>query len=759
MQSAGLGNFRAIPAEPQGEPRLPTALARELSGPNRLTLVVADDTETAGQILDEIENPEEEDGPKPPFMRGDFDANLADQLDETTCNRIAADLLQAIEADLQSRQQWEKIATRAIEFLGLIFEDASSEPSNDGSISRVWHTLMLEAAIQFWANAQAEFLPADGPVKVRDDKPADLPPQMGDNGGPPLDEDVRTRDQLAEDFETDFNRYLTTCDRQYCRDFSRMLFSLGPIGTQFRKVYYNPLRKMAVSEWVKAENLIVSNEAAHLATAGRVTEKIMMRHADVKRLQYWGWWLDVPLTSMPEDTPTQIDQKVGQIEGVKPGPELPADHRHTIYECYTDWDLPGFEHEEEGELTGLPLPYKITLDKDSRKIVEIRRNWKEDDDTYEARQRYVMFGMVPGLGFYYLGFAHILGNTERALTTLEREQIDAGMFSIFPGFVHAKGTIRGDTTQIRVGPGQSMEINLDMKQKIADVLMAIPYKELSPNVMALTEKLEDNGRKLVGAVELQVGEGQANIPVGTMLAMIEQATKVTAAVHKGLHQSRTEELELLRDLIAEDPTMLSRFNKSPAHQWEEAQEFEDFDLVPASDPNTPSHIHRIMRAVGLSTIAQQFPDIANRRAIYQKLLATLQVENPEQYETPPQTGAPPPSPQQIAAQAKVQAAQITAQSRAQETAGKLQDAELDRQSKEQIAAAGEQTERLKVAADAQSDETKMHDSAADRAAAADLSNSDHVHDASQSNQDRMHDMLMEHLKANLAPKPSPGRVF
>src|SRR6185312_9893455 len=266
MQSSGLGDFRAIPAEPQGEPRLPTALARELAGPNRLTLVVADDAETGGEILDEIE----EAGKRrdvPPFMRGDFDANLADHIDETTLNRIGADLLQAIEADLQSRQQWERIATRAIEFLGLIFEEASSDPSNDGSISRVWHTLMLEAAIQFWANAQAEFLPADGPVKVRDDKPpSNKPPGIGDNGGPPLD-DERSRDQLAEDFETDFNRYLTTCDRQYYRDFSRMLFSLGPIGTQFRKVYYNPLRKMAVSEWVKAENLIVSNEAAHLATA------------------------------------------------------------------------------------------------------------------------------------------------------------------------------------------------------------------------------------------------------------------------------------------------------------------------------------------------------------------------------------------------------------------------------------------------------------------------------------------------------------
>src|SRR6185312_16186795 len=202
-------------------------------------------------------------------------------------------------------------------------------------------------------------------------------------------------------------------------------------------------------------------------------------------------------------------------------------------------------------------------------------------------------------------------------------------------------------------------------------------------------------------VELPVGEGKADIPVGTMLSIIEEGTKVMAAVHKGLHQSRTEELELLRDLIAEDPTMLSRFTKSPARQWQEAQEFEDFDLVPASDPNTPSHIHRIMRAVGLSTLAQQFPDIANRRAIYQKLLETLRVDNPEQYEMPVQPGQQPPNPQQIAAMAKIETAQIQAQSKAQETAAKLHDAALERASKESMAATDADVERMKVQADVQ----------------------------------------------------------
>ena len=695
---------------------MPSRVSAELI---TLREVAKDVRDVADDLDDAAGEPEDSGDP-------DFDANLAEHLDEYTLGKIASDLLQGIESDIQSRQQWEKIATKAIEFLGLILEDSTGDVSPSGNISKVWHTLMLEASINFWANAYAEFLPADGPVKVRDDTPSPI----GHNGGPPLDNEPVTRDQLADDFEADFNNYLTTGDRQYYRDFSRMLWSLGPIGTQFRKIYFNPLRKMAVSEWVKAENLIVSNEAADLATAGRITEKIMMRHADVKRLQYQGWWLNVPLT-MPQDTPSTIDRTVGQVQGIKPGPELPADHRHTIYEARCDLDLSGHEHiDEDGNFTGLPLPYKVTLDKDSRKVLEIRRNWREGDEDFKARQAYVMFGMIPGFGFYFMGFAHILGNTERALTALEREQIDAGMFSIFPGFVHAKGTLRGDTTNIRVPPGGSMEINLDLKQSINDVLMAIPYKELSPNVMALTEKLEQNGRKLAAAVELPVGEGKADIPVGTMIAIIEEGTKVMAAVHKGLHQSRTEELELLRDLIAEDPSILTRFSRNPDRKWELVEEFRDFNLTPASDPNTPSHIHRVMRAIGLAQLAQLFPDIANRPEIYKSILQAIRVDDVDRYVNQMPAG-PAPDPKQANDQSKLLVAQIQASTRQAETQAKIQDSALERESKERIAAMGEQTERLKVAADVQGDITKMHDSAAERAQDAQQAHAQRIHETVQ----------------------------
>lgn len=753
--SQGLGAFQPTTIrEPAQQDRLAGQNTAELITLRR----VAKEVREIADDIDPDQDEQDDESDVPPFMRGDFDANLAEHLPPDELARIANDLLQGIEADLQSRKDWEKICSKAIQFLGLIYEEASGEVSAEGSISKVWHTLMLEATLQFWSNAYAEFLPADGPVKVRDDKPPGAvtpppPPGIGDNGGPPLEED---RDTRAEDLEADMNHYLTVGDRQYYRDFSRMLWSLGPIGTQFRKVYYNPLRKMAVSEWVKAENLIVSNDAVHLATAGRVTERIMMSQADVKRLQWMGWWITQPL-STPVDSPTTMEQTIGQVEGIRPGSTLPHDYRHTTYECYTELDLPGFEHSEDGEPTGLPLPYRVSIDKDSRRVHEIRRNWKREDDEFRGRQRYVMFGLIPGFGFYYLGYAHLLGNTERALTALEREMIDAGMYSIFPGFVNAKGSLK-DTTQIRPPPGGTVEVNLQMKQSINDVMQPIPYKDLSPNVMALAQKLEDNGRRLVSITEIPVGEGTANIPVGTMIAMIEESTKLTAAVHKGLHASRTEELELLKELIAEDPTLLHRFNRSPAREWAEAEEFADLDLVPASDPNTPSHIHRIMRAVAGGQIAQMFPDLADRPKFMEEMLRVIRWPDPQSYIKIPPPGAQPPSPQEITASTKLQTTQIQAQSRAQEATAKLQGDAEDRASKERIAMIGAENDKLKVAADVQGDITKMHDSAAERAHDAQLAHEGHANDALNAHHDRAHERQMEREK-QLFPNTTPPRAF
>lgn len=725
-EARGLSRFQPVVNDGGiGIPRLPTQSTAELTQLRRIANEVR-------QVAADIDPGE----PQDDGDDDDFDRNLAEDMDATQLAMLASELLKGIEADLKSREPWEKITEKAIEYLGFIFEEASGQVSTQGTVAKVWHTLMSEASIQFWANAQAEFLPAEGPVKVRDDKI----PATAQNPDPMASQPFTTRDEKAEAFETDFNHYLTVSDRQYYSDFSRMLFALGPIGTQFRKIYYNPLRRMAVSEWVKAENLIVSNDAVHLATAGRVTERIMVRHADLRRMQWLGVWLKDPISS-PVDRPTSIEEVIGQVEGIKPGPELPADFRHTIYECYCELDLAGDEHlDDDGEPTGIPRPYRVSLDKDSRRVLEIRRNWRKEDDNFEARQRYVMFGMVPGFGFYYLGYVHILGNTERALTAVEREMIDAGMFASFPGFLWKKGA-RPDTTQTRLPPGGGAEVNIGMADDIRKVVMAVPYKDISPQLMALAQKLEDNGRKLGSIIEMPVGEGMANVPVGTIISMIEEGTKVIAAIHKGLHRSRSEELALLKELIAEDPGMLTRLNKSPQRQWEEESEFDDINLVPSSDPNTPSHIHRVMRGAAYAQLSQIFPAELNREQALERILRIIRDPDPMSMINPPQpAGAAGPAPQAITAQARVQTAQIQAASRQSSDQLAAQTAAADRASKERVAAMNEQTERMKDATDAHLDAARM------------------AHEQSEGQLDRAHESGIERQRQT-QPGITPQRAF
>ena len=720
--------------------RQSSALHAALAQRDALNVTVHPDGTVEADVPDDEPEPDD----KPLFLRHAFDANLAEHLTDIELNNLSAEIQQGIDSDVQDRRDWDEIAARAVEYLGLkVMRETGAENVGGGALSKVWDPLMLEASIHFWANAIAEFLPAGGPAKVRDDAPpavetAPGPSQMGHNGGPPLveadapDAPAVTREDLAGAFEKDFNHYLTVGDRAYYRDFSRMLFNLGPTGTQFRKVYFCPLRGRPVSEWVRASNLVVSSDAMDLSTAARVTQLIKMPQQQVKRLQRSGWWRNCPLVT-PEEERTELDKEIGESEGIGRTATLPDDKQHTLQECYLELDLPGFEHTEHdeesddyGEMTGLPLPYRVVIDKTSRQIVEIRRNWREDDARFEARQRYVFFGMIPGLGFYYLGFMHILGNGELTLTSLARQLLDAGQFANFPGFLMAKGMGKQVSSDIRCEPGQAVEVDT-MGKPISEVVMGFPYKEPSQVLAAAAGQMVGRLQKLAGAADAVIGEGTADVPVGTMVALVEQQTKIMAAVHKGLHASRAEELEMLRELIAEDPSVLTRNNRNPARQWEQAEEFRDLDLVPSSDPNIPSQLHRIMQAWALVQLAEQAPGVFDPQWVAKDAMRTIGKTLPKEAFAPPQQGPQQP-PTDPAAMLKAQAAmtqaqtaaakaQVDSQNAAQETQRKaaesVQQSENDRQtamltaqtqqaqlaSKERIAGVQEATEHLRLAAE------------------------------------------------------------
>lgn len=672
-----------------------------------------------------------------------FDANLAEEIDDGEMMRIASDLIQAIESDDQSRQEWLETRARGIDLLGFKLEQprgdtgASSAPIE--GMSTVRHPVLTEAVIRFQSNASAELLPAGGPVKVRDDSPiapanADQSevPGFGHNGGPPLAEMPPTlgRDDLAAALEIDLNHYLTAIDRGYRADTDRMLFWVGFGGAAFKKVYNCPIRRMPLSRSVDARDLIVANSANDIEDAGRVTHRIQMRRSTLIRMQLAGVYRQVEGLTMiqPQEEPNAVDQKIASVQGFAPSPVRPEDNSYTVYECYVELDIAGFEHkDEDGNYSGLELPYRVTLEKDTQKILEIRRNWAEDDENCIAKRVFVKYPFIPAFGFYDIGLLQILGNATKALTTAWREMLDAGMYASFPGFLYSEVAGRQLTNEFRVPPGGGMRVQTGGRP-VQEVIMPLPYKDITPGLSSLVDKIEITSQRVGGTAELQVGEGKQDAPVGTTLALIEQATKMLAAVHIRLHAAQSEEFQLLKQRFREDPAALWRHNKRPAHRWEIDQflaALDDFDIVPAADPNTSSHMQRIMKAVAVKQLQAANPTLYNGRAVDLRILRDIGVADAESlFNSPEQEaamqaamsgGGQGQDPARMAevqlkaqqqkdkAQSDMQKAAMAAQqaastqaAREKEVAVESSDRAADRESRERVAQIREQTEQVKA---------------------------------------------------------------
>lgn len=561
---------------------------------------------------------------------GNFGSNLVDKIDPMELSRIGMELIQAIQSDDESRSQWLEDRARGIDLLGLKLERPSSDVSADGGglvMSKVRDPILLEACIRFMANASAELLPAAGPVKVRND------------GGESTD-----ADKLAETLERDMNAYLTTTESSYYPDTKRMLLMTGFGGSGFKKVYHDPIKNRPVSVAIDAKDLIVSNNAIDLASASRVTHQLRMRKSVLKRMQILGVYRNIDLHT-PTPTKSVVDQKMSDVTGVRENADRPEDNDYEIYECYCELDIEGLEHsDKKGDPTGLPLPYRVTIEKSSMQVLEITRNWSEEDDEFPvAKKVFVKYGYIEGFGFYGIGLLHILGNMATAITAGIREMLDAGMLANFPGFIYLQ-TAGGKqmTNNFRVPAGGGAAFQGNSQQKLQDQIMALPYKEAGPAMQQLVASLREVGQRVGGTAEVGVGEGRQNAPVGTTLALIEQATKVEGSVHKGLHQSQSEELRLFKDLFSEDPESLWRYNKKLTGQWDEAklrQALQDHDLVPCADPNTPSHMHRLMKLQGLKTLQGANPQLYDAKAVDTAALEMMGFDNPAQFFAPPQAPA------------------------------------------------------------------------------------------------------------------------
>lgn len=642
-------------------------------------------------------------GVEKPDRNESFDENLAERPElEHALAEIGSDVLEGVEADLQSREGWIANWTEGIDLLALKIDQRSNTKGQKRNVSRVRDTTLLETIVKAQSQARGELLPANGPAKVTETPGA-----------------TEQDDTLAADFENDFNLALTKGMPEYIPDLDRGLFSFFYGGNMFRMGLQCPIRGRPQVLTISTEDLIVSEEATDLDTATRVTHRIpKMSPGEVRRRQYYGMWRDIELGgTMPDSAPDQ--QKLADIAGVRNMSTRPKDQPLTIYATITDLDLTMYGMKEKNAPKGLPLPYKVTIEKYSRQVLRIERYWNDGDKRFARKRRIIHYSMVPGFGFLAYGFLHLQGNQVKALTAIVRLLIDAMMFACFPGGVKAKGA-RTETNEIEPGPGEWPEIGVPGGiDDIRKVMMPLPYKDLSPVAIQLYNLVQQAATRVGAAAMLEVGEGRANIPVGTIMAMLEEKSIVMSAIHKRMHTAMSQELSMLRELFMERPETLAEVCPNPKRQWAVASEFADLGLVPASDPNVPSQVHRIMLATALATLVGM-PAVApylDPVDILKRVLRMIGISDVDNAVREPQQQAPQIDPAQAAATAALQAKQLDVTSKAQENQRKAateavtseqKDREAqqdsvnqaaDRASEERIAGMREDTERLRLGAE------------------------------------------------------------
>jgi hypothetical protein len=595
-----------------------------------------------------------------------FYENLVGRIGEGLLGTIANELHEAVSADDGSRSEWLANRAAAMDLLGLRMEDPKSgdgASAVDGQ-SVVTNPLLLEACLKGWANAQAELLPAEGPCKVADY--SELPEGQ--------------KDLLGEALQRDMNYFLTTVATEFGPETSHMLLwgcYFG--GSGFKKVYTHPLKKRPYSEAVSPENLIVSDATKDFDACERITHQIAMRQSVMRRYQAKGIYREVALAP-PTPQANQVDETIAATQGVAVARQRPEDMPYTLWETQCEWDLDEFAPKQfKGK--GVALPYLITMDKDSMTILSVRRDWKPEDEDCGRKKMYVKYPYVPGPGFYGTGLANILGNSSAAMTAAWRISLDSGMFANFPSFLIDKLTGRQNTSNFRMAPGEATAIETGGRP-IKEVVADLPFNDVTPGLMAMMDKITEQSKAVGGAPDIPVGEGMQNIPVGTMLAHIEQSTKVMAAAHKGQHRAMDEELSLLADLFRENPEAFWKGNKTAKAYWKGDTKLllaalDDRTLVPKSDPNVPSHIHRVMKAVALVELkASPLGARLDDDEVLRRVLSAMR-EDPTGLilPKPPTQG---PSPEVLIAQAKIKEADakmMTAQVNAEEN---QQKPELER---------------------------------------------------------------------------------
>jgi hypothetical protein len=539
-----------------------------------------------------------------------FGDNLAEVLDRQELKAISNELLDLIEEDDESREEWKKIYEEGLTLLGLKY-DERTEPF-EGSTG-VTHPILNEAVTQFQAQAYKEMLPSNGPVRS----------QILGASNP-------IKEQQAERVKDFLNYYITVEMEEYDPDYDQMLYYLGYGGSTFKKVYRDGDLGRAVSPYVLPKDLIVPYGARDLATAERVTHVIRVSKNDLRKQQVSGFYRDIELDDPDNTERDVIEEKIDTVSGIEPGGET---ENYTLYEVHTYLDLEGFEDKDQNdEETGIKLPYIVTINSDTGDVLAVRRNYDPADPKKRKRQYFVHYKFMPGLGFYGFGLVHMLGNLARSSTSILRQLIDAGTLANLPAGFKAKG-LRIQDEGALLQPGEWRDVDAP-GGSLRESLMPLPYKEPSATLMQLLGFCVTAAEKFVGTSDMGMTDSNQEMPVGTTIALLERGSRVLSAVHKRLHYAQKQELKLLTQAIKESVEAYPYDVKGGKEVF--AQDFDDrIDIVPVSDPNIFSMTQRISLAQEQLRLAQAAPQMHNQYEAYHRMYSALGVRDIDLILPPP----------------------------------------------------------------------------------------------------------------------------
>ncbi len=555
---------------------------------------VAVETEDGGMIIDF--DPQQEQDPS------SFDSNLVNFISDDDLDKIGSDLINAYSMDKDSRKEWEDTYTKGLDQLGLKIEERT-QPWNGAC--GVFHPMLSEAIIRFQSQAISEIFPAQGPVKAK-------------IVGKITDEKSKQASRVE-----DYMNYLLTHEMsEYRTETEKLLFSLPLAGSAFRKIYYDPNLDRPSGIFVPSEDVVVNYGASDLETCERAIHVMRKSANDVRKMQVSGFYRDIEL-SESQSSYSDITEKYDELSGEMQSGSY--DQRHTILEMQVNLDLPGFEDMKNGIATGIQLPYVVTLEYPSGKILSIRRNYYKDDEQKKKRSHFVHYQYLPGLGFYGFGLIHMIGGLAKSATSLLRQLVDAGTLSNLPGGLKARGLrIKGDDTPIM--PGEFRDVDVP-GGAIKDNITFLPYKEPSPTLYQLLQNIVEEGRRFASISDMKISDMNNQAPVGTTLALLERNMKVMSAVQARLHASMKKEFNILVGIIKDFGNPSYPYEVSD-EEFIKSEDFDDrVDVLPVSDPNAATMAQRIMQYQAAFQLAQSAPQMYDMEELHRQMLEVLGIQD------------------------------------------------------------------------------------------------------------------------------------